>query len=48
MDAEVGEEWRAGGAEGHLDRQAGARGALGSGVVGEVGDVAPLVEENQA
>ena len=48
MDTEVRDKWRAGGAEGHLDRKAAARGALGGGVVGEVGDVAPPVEEDQA
>lgn len=48
VDTKVGEMWRAGGAECHLDRQAGAGGALGGGVVGKVGDVAPHVEEDQA
>ena len=48
VDAEVGDKWRARGAEGHLDAQAGARGALGRGGVDEVGDVAPPVEEDQA
>jgi hypothetical protein len=48
VDTEVGDKWRADDAEGHLDRQAADRGALGAGVVAEVGDVASLVEEDQA
>lgn len=42
------QKWETSGTEGHLDRQAAARGALGGGGVGEVGDVAQLVEEDQA
>lgn len=48
VDAQVGEEGRAGGVEGHLDRQAAARGARCGGGVGKVGDVAPQVEEDGA
>ena len=48
VDAEVGDMWRAGGAEGHLNAQAGARGTLSRGGVDEVGDVAPPVEEDQS
>jgi len=46
VDAQVGEERRAGGMESHLDGQAAARGAPGGGGVGEVCDVAPHVDED--
>ena len=42
----MGEERRAGGAEGHLDRGASARGAPGGGAVVKIGYVAPRVEED--
>jgi hypothetical protein len=44
VDAQVGEERWAGGAEGHLDLQAAACAAPGGGGVAKVGDVAPHVE----
>lgn len=46
VDAEVGEERRACGAEGDLDGEACAGCGLGGGGVGEVADVAPYVDEN--
>ena len=48
VDGEVGEGWRAGGAEGHLDGEAGARRRRSGGPVVTVGDVAIEAEQDVA